>query len=406
MVKEKTGDGISLSDRLDMVLTRPAVAVPFFFVLMIFVYYISVGTLGAWLQDGLGYFFDTLLYNKAADFLNGAGASPWAVSMVTDGVITGVGTVLSFLPQIFLIFMFLAIFEDSGYIARISFVVDKYFRRVGLSGRSFVPMLVGAGCSVPGIMAARLVKGRRERILTIMLTPFISCGAKIPVYVLFAGVFFPDYSFIIVASLYLLGIVSAFLSAFILRKTVYRGQVSPFIMEMPAYRIPGLRNVLRRMWDRGWDLITKAGTIIFVGSVIIWLLQAFDLSFTLTDDVSESILASAGSLIAPFFAPLGFGTWEASVAVLTGIVAKEAVAATVGVLAVSAGTGLEAMFTPAAALSFMVFILLAAPCMAAIAAMKMELHNWRTTLFALAYQTGFAWVMSFVIYRAALVFGL
>jgi ferrous iron transport protein B len=307
-----------------------------------------------------------------------------------------------------ILFFFISILEDTGYMARVAFVMDKFFRRFGLSGKSFIPLLLGSGCSVPGIMATRTLENENDRKLTILLTPFISCGAKLPIYVMFAAAFFPASSGFVVFSLYLLGIVVAILSGILLKNTLFKGAVAPFVMELPPYRVPTVKGLLIHMWDRAKGFLKKAGTIIFAASVIIWFAQSFSPSLALADNPANSILAAIGRFIAPIFTPLGFGEWIPAVAIIAGTVAKEVVVATLGVLT---GVGevaedspqlvasIQTMFTPAMAWSFMAFNLLAAPCMAAIGTMKREFNSWKWTLFAISYQTGVAYIIAMIIYQ-------
>jgi ferrous iron transport protein B len=292
--------------------------------------------------------------------------------------------------------------------ARVAFVMDKFFRKFGLTGKSFIPMLIGSGCSVPGIMATRTLENEKDRKLTILLTPFISCGAKLPIYVMFAAAFFPNNSGMVVFTIYMLGIAVAILSGILLKNTLFKGAVAPFVMELPPYRIPTLKGLFIHMWDRGKDFLKKAGTIIFAAAVIIWMLQTFSFNLSMVDDPSNSILAGIGRTIAPIFTPLGFGDWISAVAIFTGFVAKEVVVATLGVLT---GVGevaedapeliasIRTLFTPAKAWAFMAFNLLAAPCIAAIGTMKKEFNSWKWTLFAVGYQTGVAYIIAMIIYQ-------
>ncbi|WP_225877767.1 ferrous iron transport protein B [Alkalibacter mobilis] len=393
----------TVTDKIDKVLTHRILAIPLFLTIMLMVYYVTITGLGDKTIAFMEWLVGDVITKTVIAGLNTVGASEMVVSLVVDGIIGGVGAVVVFVPQIMILFFFIAILEDSGYMARIAFVMDKIFKKFGLSGKSVIPMLVGSGCSVPGIMATRTLENERDRKLTIILTPFISCGAKLPVYLLFAAAFFPSNSHIIVFSLYLLGILVAILSGVILSKLRYRGEDSDFILELPPYRIPRLKNVAIRMWDKAKDFLSKAGTVIFAASVILWFAQSFDFSFSRVVEPSDSMLASFGKLIAPVFSPLGFGDWITSVAFITGFAAKEIVISTLSVLhGVSEGalvTSLQNIYSPLSAYSFMAFILLASPCFAAISVMKRELNSWRETGFAVLYQTSVAYLISMLIYQ-------
>lgn len=403
---------LTSSDKIDKVLTNRWLALPLFLLIMWGVYYVSIQSIGdmtiGWVETLIGEWIgggiSTLLVN--------AGAAEWLHGLIIDGIIGGVGAVLVFVPQLMILFLFISILEDCGYMARVAFIMDRIFRRFGLSGKSFIPMLIGSGCSVPAIMASRTIENDKDRKMTIMLTPFIPCGAKLPVFALFVGAFFPTRAWV-APSMYLLGIVMVILSGIILKKTrPFRGDPAPFVMELPAYRLPRMKGVLIHMWERGKAFMIKAGTIIFVASGLIWLLQSFNWSFQMVD-ASESILASIGRVIAPIFIPLGFGNWQAAVASVTGLLAKEVVVSTFGVLfgiaeaTESDPTLLEnigQLFNPASGYAFMVFTLLAAPCFAAIGAMKREFNSWKWTLGAVAYQTGTAYVMALIAYQIGRLF--
>lgn len=412
-VKKNAREKLTTSDKIDKVLTNRVLAVPIFLGIMWLVYYVAIQTLGdytiGWVEglviEGFG--------GLVSDWLISAGASDWLQSLVVDGIINGVGSVLVFVPQLMILFFFISILEDSGYMARVAFIMDKFFRRFGLSGKSFIPMLIGSGCSVPGIMATRTLENERDRKLTILLTPFISCGAKLPVYTLFASAFFQGYSGLVVFSLYIIGIVIAIISGIVLRKTVFKGEATPFIMELPEYRIPTIKGLLVHMWDRGKSFIKKAGTIIFAASVLIWFMQSFSFSLQMVEDMSDSILAAIGKAISPIFAPLGFGDWISSVALITGMVAKEVVVSTLGIIhglgevgedSMELIGGIQAMYTPLKAYSFMIFTLLAAPCFAAIGTMKREYNSWKLTLMAIGYQTAVAWVLATLVYQIGSLF--
>lgn len=320
------------------------------------------------------------------------------------GVCAGVGSVLSFLPIIVLLFFFLSLLEDSGYMARVAFVMDKLLRKIGLSGRSFVPMLIGFGCSVPAIMATRTLSSDRDRKMTIVLTPFMSCSAKLPIYGMITAAFFPGHPAIVMVSLYVLGIVVAILSGLLLKNTIFQGNSVPFVMELPAYRLPDAKSVLLHMWEKANDFLHKAFTIIFIASIVIWFLQSFDWRLNMVSDSANSILASVGSIIAPLFTPLGFNDWRASTALITGFTAKESVVSTLTILTgASSDAQLSAMltqiFTPLSAFSFLAFTILYMPCVAAFAASKRELGSMKQALLTAGYQTLVAYIVGTLIYQ-------
>ena len=398
---KKPGE-LTISDKVDKVVTNKYLAIPVFAGVMALVFFLTFGPIGSFLTDGVEKLIRALS-DTLHTSLTSAGASSWAVSLVCDGIVAGVGSIVSFFPQILLLFFFLSLLEDSGYMARAAFIMDKSLHKTGLSGRSFVPMLMGFGCSVPGIMAARTLENERDRRLTIMLTPFMSCSAKMPVYALFTAAFFPKYAGVVIFSLYLLGLIMAILCATILNKTVLKGGHAPFVMELPPYRLPTAKTLWLHMWERIKDFAVRAGTILLAASVIIWFLQSFDLTLNLLtpDQTGESILATLGKGLAPLFAPLGFGKWEASVALVSGFVAKEAVVGTFNILGISA---LETLFTPVAALAFLVFVLLYCPCVAAFSAMKREFRSWKWAIGTVTFQTAVAWVCAFCVYQFGTLF--
>lgn len=397
---------LTLSDKIDRIATNKYLALPLFIGVMALVFFITFGPLGNWMTDGL----DDLITNRFSPWvqgmLTGAGASPWAVSLVCDGVIQGVGSIVSFFPQILLLFLFLSVLEDSGYMARAAFIMDKLLHKTGLSGRSFVPMLMGFGCSVPGIMAARTLENERDRRMTIMLTPFMSCSAKMPVYALFIAAFFPKYQGLVVFGIYATGLIVAIISAMILKKTVLKGGHAPFVMELPPYRMPTLKTLWMHLYERIKDFAVRAGTILLGASIVIWFLQSFDfhLNMLTPEQTGSSILAAVGRFIAPIFVPLGFGFWQASVALVSGFVAKEAVVGTLTILYAPASdaamnTILQGVFTPVSALSFLVFVLLYMPCVAAFSATRREMNSWKWAIGTSAFQTGVAWVVAFMVYQ-------
>ena len=316
------------------------------------------------------------------------------------------GSVLSFLPIIVVLFFFLSMLEDTGYMARVAFVMDKLLRRIGLSGRSIVPMLIGFGCTVPGVMASRTLPSERDRKMTILLTPFMSCSAKLPIYSLFAAAFFPQYAGLVMVLLYFTGILVGVLAALLLKSTVFKGEAVPFVMELPNYRLPGLKNVAQLLWEKARDFLERAFTVIFLATIIIWFLQNFDFQLSLTADPQESILAWIASGIAPLFAPLGFGDWRVSTALITGFTAKESVVSTLTVLLGGDTAALTTLFTPFTGIVFLVFTLLYTPCVAAIAAVKRELGSARAAAGVVLMQCGIAWIVAFVVHCVGTVFGL
>ncbi|NLN97605.1 MAG: ferrous iron transport protein B [Eubacteriaceae bacterium] len=407
-VLQKKQTGLSVSDKIDRVVTNKWLGLPIFIFVMWFMYFISVSTIGTIITDWVNEeFFEVIVTDAATSFLESAGAAPWLLSLLVDGIIGGVGAVLGFVPQIMLLFFFISILEDCGYMARVAFIMDRVFRRFGLSGKSFIPMLIGTGCSVPAIMASRTIEQDRDRKMTIMLTPFIPCSAKIPIFTLMAATFFPRNS-LVAPSMYFLGIAMVILAGVLLKRSaLFKGDPAPFVMELPPYHLPRPKGVLIHMWEKGKSFIIKAGTVILAGVIIIWFLQSFDWSFQMVE-TDQSILANIGHAISPLFAPLGFGSWEASVSIFTGFLAKETVVATFGVLfgiaeATEETTGLyphiAALFTPVAAYAFMAFNLLAAPCFAAIGATKREMGTWKWTFIAIGFQTGLAYLVALVIYQ-------
>lgn len=407
-VLQKKQTGLSISDKIDRVVTNKWLGLPIFIFVMWFMYFISVSTIGTVITDWVNEeFFEVIVTDAATSFLESTGAAPWLLSLLVDGVIAGVGAVLGFVPQIMLLFFFISILEDCGYMARVAFIMDRIFRRFGLSGKSFIPMLIGTGCSVPAIMASRTIEQDRDRKMTIMLTPFIPCSAKIPIFTLMAATFFPRNS-LVAPSMYFLGIAMVILAGVLLKRSaLFKGDPAPFVMELPPYHLPRPKGVLIHMWEKGKSFIIKAGTVILAGVIIIWFLQSFNWSFQMVE-TDQSILANIGHAISPLFAPLGFGSWEASVSIFTGFLAKETVVATFGVLfgiaeATEETTGLyphiAALFTPVAAYAFMAFNLLAAPCFAAIGATKREMGTWKWTFIAMGFQTGLAYLVALVIYQ-------
>ncbi len=389
------------SVKIDSILTHRYFAIPIFILVMFLVFFLTFNVFGAVLSDLLSLLIDdiTALVDKG---LTAYGINPVVHSLVIDGIFAGVGSVLSFLPIIVVLFFFLSILEDTGYMARIAFVMDKLLRKIGLSGRSIVPLLVGFGCTVPAVMASRTLSSERDRRMTIMLTPFMSCSAKIPIYAVFAAAFFPQYAALVMIGMYLTGIIIGIIVALIFDRTVFRGKPIPFVMELPNYRFPSAKSVLLLMWDKAKDFLQRAFTIIFLATVIIWFLQSFDSRLNVVTDSADSILAAIGHLLAPLFAPLGFDDWRIPTALITGFTAKEAVISTLGVLmgtsTAALGTALHTLFTPVSAISFLVFTLLYTPCVAAIAAVKRELESGWLALGVVILQCVVAWLAAFGVY--------
>ena len=387
------------SSRIDRVLTGKYTAIPAFIGIMALVFYLTFGVIGAGLQDLLAAGIDALTA------LTDQALTSWHInaalhSLIIDGIFTGVGSVLSFLPIIVTLFFFLSLLEDTGYMARVAFVMDKLLRRIGLSGRSIVPMLIGFGCTVPGVMASRTLPSERDRKMTILLTPFMSCSAKLPIYSLFAAAFFPGHAALVMVGLYFLGIAVGVLMAILLKGTVFKGEAVPFVMELPNYRLPGLKNVAQLLWDKAKDFLERAFTVIFLATIVIWFLQNFDLRFSLTSDPQTSILALLAGDIAPLFAPLGFGDWRISTALITGFMAKESVVSTLTIL-FGSSAAFAAALTPAQAAPLLVFCLLYTPCIAAVASVKRELGGkWAAIM--VANQCIVAWVCAFVVHLIAL----
>lgn len=391
------------SQKLDRWLTHKYLGIPIFLCIMLFIFYLTFVPIGGTLQSLL----ESLIDQGIAwldQFLSASEVSPWLHDLLIEGVCAGVGSVLSFLPLIVILFFFLSLLEDSGYMARVAYIMDKALRKIGLSGKSFVPMLIGFGCSVPAIMASRTLSSDRDRKMTIILTPFMSCSAKLPIYGMITAAFFTHSSALVMMSVYLLGIAVAILSGLIMKKTMFSGNPIPFVMELPAYRIPSLQSVLLHMWEKAKDFLHKAFTIILGATIIIWFLQSYDFSFHGVSDASQSMLAQIGNLLAPLFEPLGFGDWRASSALITGITAKESVVSTLSILTnASSDAGLSAalmtMFTPAAAYAFLCFTVLYIPCVAAFAATKRELGSLKQALGAVLFQTAVAYAVAFFVYQ-------
>ena len=410
--KKGSKEVLTTSDKIDRIVTNRVLALPIFALVMWFVYYISVTTVGTivtdWTNDVL---FGEIIPPAVDSFLDAIQCADWLHGLIVDGIIGGVGAVIGFVPQMLVLFFFLAILEDCGYMARVAFIMDRIFRKFGLSGKSFIPMLIGTGCGVPAVMASRTIESDRDRKMTIMTTTFIPCGAKMPIIGLIAGAIFHGASWV-APSAYFVGMAAVIVSGIMLKKTkLFAGDPAPFVMEMPAYHMPRAINVLRSMWERGSSFIKKAGTIILLSTIVLWFLQGFGWekgAFGMVDDIDHSILSSIGQTFAWIFSPLGWGDWKAAVASVTGLIAKENVVATFGQLygfAEVAEEGnefwgqLSASFTPLAAYSFMVFNLLCAPCFAAMGAIKREMNNTKWFLIAIGYQCVFAYVCSLIVYQ-------
>ncbi|WP_411676569.1 ferrous iron transport protein B [Caproicibacter sp.] len=387
---------------IDRVLTGKYLAIPIFLLIMMLIFWLTFAVIGTALSDLLSLGI-TAVTDAADAGLAAYGINPIVKSLVIDGVFAGVGSVLQFLPIIVVLFFFLSILEDSGYMARVAFVMDKLLRRIGLSGRSFVPMLIGFGCSVPAIMSTRTLSSERDRKMTILLTPFMSCSAKLPIYAVFTAAFFPKHAALVMILLYVMGILMGVGSGLLMRGTVFHGNPVPFVMELPNYRMPSAKSVLLLIWDKARDFLVRAFTVIFVATIIIWFLQTFDTRLNPVSSGSDSMLAMIGRWIAPVFAPLGFGDWMSSTALITGFTAKEAVIST---LAVLTGTdvsnlpqALSTLFTPLTAFTFLTFTLLYTPCVAAISAVRQEMGSARSAVGVVFYQCGVAWVAAFLVYQ-------
>jgi len=404
-VKKKAAKhSLSTSDKIDQIVTNRILALPIFAAVMFLVYYIAIGTVGDWVTGWTNdVLFGEMIPPAVEGWMTGLGCADWLVGLVVDGIIGGVGAVLGFVPQMLVLFLMLSILEDIGYMARVAFIMDRIFRKFGLSGKSFIPMLIGSGCGVPGVMASRTIENERDRRMTIMTTCFVPCGAKLPIIGLFAGALFGG-SGLVAVSAYFVGVAAIVLSGIMLKKTkAFAGDPAPFVMELPQYHVPSANNVLRATWERGWSFIKRAGTVILASSIILWFLQGFgfvDGAFRMVEDSDASILAAIGSAAAFLFAPLGFGTWQSTVAVVTGLIAKEEVVSTLNVLYPGDTTARIAMaYTGLTAYSFMIFNLLCAPCFAAMGAIKREMNNSKWTLAAIGYMCALAYAASLMVYQ-------
>lgn len=394
------------SVKIDRVLTNRFAAIPLFLGIMLMIFWLTFGVIGSFLSDLLLMGIDAFSEFVSRALLN-YGINPVVHSLVINGIITGVGSVLSFIPIIVVLFFFLSLLEDSGYMARVAFVMDKPLRKLGLSGRSFVPMLIGFGCTVPAVMSARTLSSDRDHKMTVLLTPFMSCSAKLPIYGVFTVAFFQKYRGLVMISLYVIGIVMGIVVALVFKKTGFRGKPVPFVMELPNYRLPSPKSVALLLWDKAKDFITRAFTVIFLATIIIWFFQTFDLKFNVVADSGDSILAAIGRILAPVFAPLGLGNWQITTALIAGFSAKEAVVSTTAVLMGTTTSGLSAalgsIFTPQTAFVFLIFTLLYTPCVAAIATVKRELGS-KAAWFMVIFQIAVAWLAAFLVHGIFMIF--
>ncbi len=414
VTKGRPADELSLSDKIDKFATHRILALPLFLLMMLVMFGITFGPLGSLLSDFVAELIENRLSPLIEGLLANASASEWLISLIVNGVLRGVGGVLTFLPQIALLFFFLSMLEDSGYMSRAAFIMDRLLHRFGLSGKAFIPMLMGFGCTVPAVMGARTMESEKDRRLTIMLIPFMSCSAKLPIYGLICSAFFGRYAGIVIFSLYILGMLVAIISGLIFKDTIFAGDAPAFVMELPPYRMPSIRNTLLHVWERVRDFLLRAGTLIFAMSVVLWMLQNFDLSFNLTGDTSKSILGVLGGVIAPVFRPMGFGVWQVSVALLTGLIAKEAVVASLSMFygfSLTEGSSLIASalsgtFSPLSAFSFLVFVLMYVPCVAAVATIRKEMASLKWTLASVGWQLFTAYMISMLVYQAGRLLGL
>ncbi len=401
----------TVTERIDDVVTHKIFAIPVFLLMMLMMFLFTFSGPGKWLGDLMAWFIDGVLTPGVAGWLSAISAPAWVQGLLVDGVIAGVGGVLVFLPQIAVLFLFLSMLEDTGYMARAAFVMDRTLRHFGLSGKAFIPMLMGFGCTVPAVMGARTMENEKDRRMTILLVPFMSCGARLPIYALMTAAFFPAYSGVIVFSIYVLCLAMAVISGIVMKKTLFKGEPAPFLLELPPYRMPTLKNIWLHVWERVRDFLTRAGTIILAMSVVLWFLQNFNTSFRMVDSIDQSILAAIGSVIAPIFAPMGYGFWQAAVALLTGLIAKEAVVSSMSLFYgfsltdyAGAGAAMAGNFTPAAALAFIAFCALYTPCVAAIATIRREMNSKRWTAVCLGWQLLVAYVVSVIVYHLAALF--
>jgi len=410
VVKGRAHDSLTTSDKIDAIVTNKFLAIPVFLLTMLCMFALTFGPLGSFLSGAVDLLINGYLAGVVDTVLTASGVAGWVNSLVINGIIGGVGGVLTFLPQIALLFLFLSLLEDSGYMARAAFIMDRLLRRFGLSGKAFIPMLMGFGCTVPAIMGARTMDNEKDRRLTIMLVPFMSCSARLPVYGLITAAFFPHHSGLVVFSLYTLGLLFAVVSGIILKHTMFKGMPATFVLELPPYRLPTLKNCALHVWERVRGFLIKAGTLILAMSVVLWVLQSFGAGFQMVDDASQSILGHIGGAIAPALKPLGFGTWQAAVSLLTGLVAKEAVVSSMSLFygfstldgGATIASALSSTFaSPAAAYAFLVFVLLYTPCVAAMATLRKEMNSLSWTLRSIAWQLGAAYLGALIVYQVS-----
>jgi ferrous iron transport protein B len=397
------------TEQIDRIALGTFWAIPLFFLVMFLIFQVTFGPFGSMLSDLCGALVNEHARDVLLSFLEHIHACPFLISLIMDGILVGVGSVLTFFPQIMLLFLFLSFLEDSGYMARTAFIMDRFFMRLGLSGKSFVPLIMGFGCTVPAVMASRTLENPRDRLLTILLTPFMSCGAKMPVYAVFAAALFPSHRGLVVFSLYLLGICMAVLSGICLNTFVLKGSPPPLLLELPPYRMPTAKNTLRHMWEKAKEFAVRAGTILLLASIAIWLLQNFNLRLRMVASKEMSMLGMLGKTIAPIFSPCGFGNWEAAVSLLSGFAAKEAILSSLGILLSGSGVSalssvLPDLFSPASAYAFLVFVLLYVPCIAAVSAIRSETGSLRWTLFSCLWQLALAWTVSMLVFQIGSLF--
>jgi ferrous iron transport protein B len=415
VLKRNESDQKTLTHRIDALVTHRILAFPIFLGVMWIVFMLAFGPFGAFLKFYFEYFIHVIIIQNFANLLTFIGVSPWVYGLVVDGILGGVGSVLGFLPEISILFIVLSILEDTGYMARAAFIMDRVLRRFGLSGKSFIPMIIGFGCTVPALMATRTLENEKDRRLTMMIIPFMSCSARFPIYAVFAAALFSSHQALAVYSMYIIGILVAMLSGIILKRFVTKGSVSNFIMELPEYHRPTLRNLLLHTWDKIRGFVIKAGTVLLLASIVIYLMSTTTFTLQSTTNQIDSMIGSIGSFIAPIFSPLGFGDWRSSIALLVGFVAKEAVVSTLGVLYGVGGNAvnnsaaliepIRAAYTPLSGFAFMTFTLLYLPCIAAFATLKREMNSWKWTFIAVGYQTGIAYILALIIYQGGKLMG-
>ncbi len=400
VVKNQKEKNLTLSDKIDMVVTNRFLAIPIFLVVICFVFGLTFGKFGTFLKDSVSVIINNFVSLPLESFLVANDAPQWTHGLLIDAVIKGVGAVLEFLPQIMILFLFLSLLEDSGYMARAAFIMDRFLRRLGLNGKSFIPMLMGFGCTTPAVMAARTMENEKEKKLTIFLIPFMSCGAKLTVYMFFTSIFFKNSQWFVILSLYFIGLAVAIILGLILKKTLFKNNVSNFIMELPPYRLPTIKTILMHMWEKCKGFLIKAGTIIFSMCILIWILQNFDFFFSYVEDNERSMIACFGKVVAPIFEPLGFGKWKAAVSLIAGLISKEAVISTINILY---NGNVAGVFSQASVYAYMVFILLYMPCVSAFVSMKKELGSWKWAIGAASIELVVAYLGSFIAYNIFLM---